>query len=269
MKKLIFFILITVLLLSLIGCSGQTVTVVQPIITTTQKSIPLSNTTATIGKISTSHKTDYTTNIHDFYFLDISLIPSSSAIADKSYSVDLYEKGIVRDSENINWNQPEINVNKSKTIEYALSKTEYDAYSGADVSGIFTVKLIESPITTSSTRSITVKPLITTTPMQTIIVTHDNTPNFNITSPKDGDVWHVGDTVAIKWTSSNVPANTTLSVSIVDGYGSHVVIGTTKNTGNFNWIVTSNTLGTKMIPSLDMQGGGYGGNVVFISILAK
>jgi hypothetical protein len=75
--------------------------------------------------------------------LTVSVTPSSSAVADKKYTVDLFEKGQLRDHGTISWNQPEINVSKVKTLTFPLTKTELSAYSNADVSHIFTAYVHE------------------------------------------------------------------------------------------------------------------------------
>lgn len=71
--------------------------------------------------------------------LNVVLIPSSSAVADEYYEVDLFEKGELRDTKLLSWNQPEINVKKSKTVIFSLTKEEYHAYYNHDVSNIFSV----------------------------------------------------------------------------------------------------------------------------------
>jgi hypothetical protein len=71
--------------------------------------------------------------------LAVDIVPSSSAIADEYYDVDLYEKGELRETIQISWNQPEINVKKSKTVNFSLTKKEYDAYVNHDVSHIFSI----------------------------------------------------------------------------------------------------------------------------------
>ena len=48
--------------------------------------------------------------------------------ANTNYEVDLYEKGNLRQSENITWNEPQINVGTTQMIFFLLSTQEYNAY---------------------------------------------------------------------------------------------------------------------------------------------
>jgi hypothetical protein len=100
--------------------------------------------------------------------------------------------------------------------------------------------------------------------------TQTGTPHYTITSPKEGDIWYAGDTVIITWTTQNIPASTTITLKITDGgRGFEEIIGTTKNTGSFTWKVTSTAVGNERIPSLFIPTGGYGGNVIRITILTR
>lgn len=76
-------------------------------------------------------------------FLFVELEPTDSALANKAYVVDLYEKGNLRASTTVSWNQPEINVSSKKLAKFPVTKDEYDAYLMEDVSHIFTVKVHE------------------------------------------------------------------------------------------------------------------------------
>jgi len=55
----------------------------------------------------------------------------------------LYEKGKLRATTRVSWNQPEINVSSKKLVEFPVTKEEFDAYFMEDVSHIFTVKVHE------------------------------------------------------------------------------------------------------------------------------
>lgn len=59
--------------------------------------------------------------------LDAVLKPIN-AKANTNYEVDLYENGNLRQSENITWNQPQINVGTTQMIFFSLSEDEYNAY---------------------------------------------------------------------------------------------------------------------------------------------
>jgi hypothetical protein len=75
--------------------------------------------------------------------IHVSLKPTSTAIANKQYDADLYEKGILRQTIPVSWNQPELNVLKEKVVFFSCSEDERDAYFGEDISHIFTVKVHE------------------------------------------------------------------------------------------------------------------------------
>jgi len=75
--------------------------------------------------------------------INVSLIPSSSALANTKYEVDLYEKGALRGTATISWNQPEINVHSARQVGFDLSVAEFAAYHGKDISAIFTVTVHE------------------------------------------------------------------------------------------------------------------------------
>ena len=76
-------------------------------------------------------------------FICVELKPTSSAQANKVYTVDLYEMGKLRTSTKVSWNQPEINVSKMKPVRFPATKEEWDAYYMEDVSHIFSVKVHE------------------------------------------------------------------------------------------------------------------------------
>jgi len=77
--------------------------------------------------------------------LVVTLMPTSSILSDKAYSVELLEKGKLRAIAAVSWNQPEINVLKSKEVLFSLSSDEYAAYYQANVGNIFTVQVLELP----------------------------------------------------------------------------------------------------------------------------
>jgi len=77
------------------------------------------------------------------YDLVFELEPTDLAVADKAYEVELYEKGIFRDTKSVSWSQPELNVKKKKWVGFPLSYEETQAYWGEDISHIFSVKVFE------------------------------------------------------------------------------------------------------------------------------
>ena len=73
--------------------------------------------------------------------INVGVVPNSSAEAGYYYVIDLYEKGELRDSEFIQWNEPELNVAKEKLVNFSLSKQEYSAYYGEDIRSVFSIKV--------------------------------------------------------------------------------------------------------------------------------
>lgn len=71
--------------------------------------------------------------------LYVAVVPTSNAVAGTVYKVDLLEKGKLRDTKAVRWNQPEINANKSIVLYFPLSPAEHTAYGGKELSGIFTI----------------------------------------------------------------------------------------------------------------------------------
>jgi len=76
--------------------------------------------------------------------LYVELKPKSSAIANKAYTVELYEKGKLRETAKVSWNQPEINVSKMKPVKFSATRAESEAYAmERDLSNIFSAKVYE------------------------------------------------------------------------------------------------------------------------------
>jgi hypothetical protein len=67
----------------------------------------------------------------DGRFLCVELVPTSQALPNKTYQVDLYEKGSLRATYQISWNEAELNVQTPKNAAFPISKDEYDAYQAA------------------------------------------------------------------------------------------------------------------------------------------
>jgi len=76
-------------------------------------------------------------------FIMVELKPTSAAIANKTYIVDLYEKGRLRASKAVTFNQPQINVRDMVPVSFPATKAEGDAYMWQDISHIFSVKVHE------------------------------------------------------------------------------------------------------------------------------
>ncbi|MGB8707931.1 MAG: hypothetical protein WCD72_08335 [Dehalococcoidia bacterium] len=104
-----------------------------------QADVQLSPPIATATRIWADTRTYYPQG----YLLSVSLKPTNLAIADKEYAVDLYEKRVFREQTTVSWNQPELNVLKEQVVSFHSNQQEYDAYSGQDISHIFSVKVHE------------------------------------------------------------------------------------------------------------------------------
>jgi len=102
-----------------------------------QSELPVSPQIATVSRI------EATIGLVTNYCLYIELKPTKNAVAQRAYAVDLYEKGSLRGSTTVQWNQPEINVLKEKFVTFPISKQEWDAYHWEDISHIFSVKVHE------------------------------------------------------------------------------------------------------------------------------
>jgi hypothetical protein len=120
---LIHIMLLLALLLSAISCAGTSKTNIATVQSISGGYCAINGMTATC--------------------INVRLMPSSSALANKVYKVDLYEKGKLRDTTTVSWNQPEINVRQEKPASFPMSQQESDAYYMKDISGIFTVKVHE------------------------------------------------------------------------------------------------------------------------------
>ena len=86
--------------------------------------------------------------IGDCYKLVVEIKPKSSAVAGKDYLVELYEKGKLRATGRISWNQPELNVQIVKEIYFPLTREEGEAYAPSPFTSpplddIFTAKVFD------------------------------------------------------------------------------------------------------------------------------
>jgi hypothetical protein len=93
---------------------------------------------ATIGKIYIDAVWS-----NDGGHIDVPITPGKSAIADTIYTVQLYEKGNLRASSTLSWNQPQINVATVMTAQFLCSYVEWQAYNGKDLSSTFSAKVIQ------------------------------------------------------------------------------------------------------------------------------
>lgn len=78
-------------------------------------------------------------------YLSVPLTPTDAAQSNKTYEVDLYEEGKLRDTSTVRWSAPELNVKEKKYVFFPLSREESDAYTSLyrDLSDIFSVKVHE------------------------------------------------------------------------------------------------------------------------------
>jgi hypothetical protein len=75
--------------------------------------------------------------------IDVPITPAKLAVADTTYTVQLFEKGSLRATSTVSWNQPQINVATTMIIQFPCSYVEWQAYNGKDLSGTFSVKVIQ------------------------------------------------------------------------------------------------------------------------------
>lgn len=75
--------------------------------------------------------------------LCVELKPTQNAKADYLYKVDLYEKGILRNTSTITWNQPEINVQYKKIVTFPVTSQEAEAYRWHKLDDIFSADVHE------------------------------------------------------------------------------------------------------------------------------
>ena len=77
------------------------------------------------------------------HVLVVGLRPTALAKADYQYKVDLFEKGKLRQTNTITWNQMQIDVKRARGVEFDLTPEEWVAYMGRNVSDIFSVSVHE------------------------------------------------------------------------------------------------------------------------------
>jgi len=179
-----------------------------------------------------------TINYYETPAITVELKPIN-AKANTNYTVDLYEKGTFRQSQNITWNEPQINVKAIQDAYFTLTGDEYSTYLYASNNSnwwkpIFSIKIRETPLMTT-----TLSPLTTS-----------GLPTITLTYPKGGETWHVGDTVTITWTSTNLPANTPVTIYILSSNGKDNSITGSQgvhNTGSYKWTIPSSVAGNSII----------------------
>lgn len=169
--------------------------------------------------------------------IEVYLKPTSDAKAFTSYTVDLYESGRFRASKIVFWNNSELKIFTNKEVMFPIPIEEVGPYidAGKKMEDVFTVKMYETPKTTSSPT--TTKPQNT---LSTIPSTTDY-PSVTIISPNGGEVWHIGDKIIIRWTSVNYTDNIYVQLSYDSGKTWVMMIPQTGNTGSQEWTVSGET----------------------------
>ena len=150
------------------------------------------------------------------YVILVDLKPTSKAIAGQTYTVNLYDKGTLRATTTVSFTQPEINVQSDIMLNFPATADEYSAYSGQNISNIFSIK-VQAPATNQVPNSTTKQATLT------------------ITYPKGGEVFHIRETITIKWVSTNL-SNSTQLYLYCNGE-SMTVSETISNTGSYQWTI--------------------------------
>lgn len=78
--------------------------------------------------------------------LFVVLKPTKNAIAEKEYTVELYENDRFRTTTRVKWNASELNIQKTLTVSFPLSYEERSAYSGVDsnkLRSVFSARVVE------------------------------------------------------------------------------------------------------------------------------
>jgi Ser-Thr-rich glycosyl-phosphatidyl-inositol-anchored membrane family len=190
------------------------------------------------------------------YVIIVDLKPTSNAIAGQIYYVDLYEKGTFRATDTVTFTQPEINVQTDISLTYSATGDEYSAYSGQKLSNVFSIKVRE-PVTGSN---------------QAIINT-DKPATLKILSPNGGEVYHVGETVDITWTSTNLSKNANINIDLSYQSANHTsevpIADNVPNTGSYKWTVSSMIVTSQLKISLETNGVASNGGLALISLSAN
>ena len=174
-------------------------------------------------------------------YLEVYLNPKN-ATAGQLYLVDLYDKadGMFRERRNITFTQPQVNVGEVQKLVFNLSEQERGTYAwktGDWWKSCFIIKInetipeksIRKPTLETSTNSKIPTPIQTTPHLQ---------PILKLISPNGGDIWHLGETVTIKWVATNYSGYVEPSLSY-DGGNKWYPLGSS-NIGSLQYFVVSN-----------------------------
>lgn len=85
--------------------------------------------------------------VHDIFVgftlsLCVEVQPTNQAQANMPYKVQLFEKGNLRATQTVTFNQPQINVGDMLLVYFPLTRDEVNAYNGRDLSNVFSAKVI-------------------------------------------------------------------------------------------------------------------------------
>ncbi len=170
------------------------------------------------------------------YVILVDLKPTKNAIAGQVYTVNLYEKGTLRATTTVSFTQPEINVQSDIMLNFPATTDEYSAYSGQNLNNIFSIK-VQAPATNQVPNNTNKQATLT------------------ITYPNGGEVFHVGQTITIKWVSKNL-SNTTQLYLMLNGADimsstSSEITGTIPNTDSYKWTISESLAGRSTIGPKD------------------
>jgi hypothetical protein len=150
-----------------------------------------------------------------------------NAKSDTNYVVDLLEKGKFRESRNIKWTVPQINVKETQAVFFSETKEEENAYGPASWKdsnwwrSIFSIKIHEPSPTTVIEKSV-----------------------VNLIYPNGGEIWHIGDKVNIKWTTNNANTLPKLDIFLSHNGGKYMdttILSKVVNNGSCQWTATGET----------------------------
>ena len=207
---------------------------------------------------------------HEFDYngdgISVTLQPSSGAVANQLYMVDLYENGKFRDTQTISWDESNLQVSIPTKLIYVLPDSELNTYlgEGKNANDVFSVKIHKSNDITHATES--------------ILINQNEQASITIRYPNGGEIWHVGNTVTIKWTSTNLSKDAIISIELYTDYEHNNIslpIDDVANTGSYKWTINPIMIAGNNFPvigshariELMTNGGAYG--VVLTTISAN
>jgi hypothetical protein len=173
--------------------------------------------------------------------LAVNLKPTN-AKADTVYTVELYEKGELRGTTTVTWDQPQINVKSIQVVGFNLTQDEYNTYTEASWSNskwwksIFSVKVRNPNQTTYATKVVTTTTKAVTT--KSVPINPSQQVSLKMTYPNGGEIWHIGDTVDITWTTKNWSHDVTIGISYDSGQTWNcLIVMDTPDVGKYTWVV--------------------------------